>query len=103
MKFLTFMIYDVAKTADIAAASDKVMSNLPPGIKIQSQYVCLGVPFPGVPPNNLVSVSIGEADTAESLAQVSYPLALAGATIYRVPILELPLAKTAEVERKYRG
>ncbi len=103
MKFLTLTMFDVAKTADIATASDKVMASQPPGFKLLNQYVCLAPPFPGVPPNTLVGVNISEVDSAEAMSTVTYPIMLAGATIYRAPILELPVAATVEVEKKYRG
>ncbi len=103
MKFLTITMFDVAKAADIAKASDKLMANQPQGYKLLTQYVCLAPPFPGVPPNTLVGLNISEVDSAEAMSAVTYPVMLAGATIYRAPILELPVAASAEVEKKYRG
>ena len=103
MKFLTFTMYDVAKTAEVAQASDKVMANLPQGVELSAQYVCLAQPFPGLPPNTLVTVSIGDAESAEALAAVSYPMLLAGASIHRVPILEVPVGGGVETERRFRG
>jgi len=102
MKFLSFTIYDTAKGAEIAQAADKVWASPPPGIKPLASYVCLSSPFPGLPLNTMVSVGIGEAESAEAMAAVSYPLMLAGATIYRVPILELPVGGAAEAEKKAR-
>jgi len=96
-------MYDAAKTAEIAAASDKIWASPPPGIKPLASYVCLGMPFPGIPPNSLVTVGIGEAESDEALAAVTYPLMLAGATIHRVPILEVPIGGGVEAEKKYRG
>jgi len=101
MKFLSFSMYDVAKTAEVAAAGDKVVNT--PGVKVLGQYVCLAIPFPGVPPNTLVTCSITEAESAEVLAAVSYPLMLAGATVHRVPIMEVPMGAGAETEKKFRG
>jgi hypothetical protein len=103
MKFLTFVIYDVAKSAEVSKASDKVMSNPPPGYKLLAQYVCLARPFDGIPPNSLVSVGIAETESAEALAAISYPIMLAGATFYRVPVLEMPIGAGAAEEKKYRG
>jgi hypothetical protein len=101
MRFLTFFSYEATKTAEIAAVGDKVNANLPKGSKILASYVCLSPPFP-VPPNTLVSFSIGEVDNAEAMAATSYPLMLAGATISRVPIMEVPIKSEAKTEKKYR-
>ncbi len=103
MKFLTITMVDAAKAAEVAKVSDKVMASPPPGIKVLASYVCLAPPFPGVPPNTLVAFDIAEIDSAEAMSTVTYPMMLAGATIYRAPILELPVAAAAEVEKKYRG
>jgi len=103
MKFLTFMWFEMAKAAEMAKASDKVMASLPPGVKMLASYVCQAVPFPGLPPDAMVGISIAEVDSNEDLAAVSYPLQLAGAVIHRVPVLELPVGGAAEVEKKYSG
>ena len=103
MKFLSITVFDVAKTAEVAAASDKVWASPPPGIKMLANYVCLADLFLGVPPNTMETVAIAEAESAEALAAVSYPLMLAGATIHRVPVLEVPVAGAAEAEKKYKG
>jgi hypothetical protein len=100
MKFITFYMFDVAKAADVAQASDKVAKT--PGQKILSQYVCQGLAFPGSPPNTLVSISVVEAESNEAMASANYPVALAGASLWSVPVLEMPVAGTAAVEKKYR-
>ena len=105
MKFLLFAMWDAAKTAEVAQAADKAWASPPPGIKMLAHYLCQGIPFPGVllPPNTLVSVGIIEADTNEALATAAYPVVLAGAAVWHVPVLELPVSGAAEVEKKYRG
>lgn len=100
-RFLTFFSYEATKTAEMATAGDKVNSNLPKGTKILASYVCLSPPFP-VPPNTLVNVTITEVDNAEAMAATSYPLLLAGATISRVPIMEVQPKTAAKTEKKYR-
>ena len=100
MKFITFVMYDVAKAAEIAQAADKVAKT--PGQKALAQYVCLGIPFAGVPPNSIVVIVVGEAESNEAIAASQYPLALAGATIWAVPVLEMPVAGAAAEEKKYR-
>jgi len=103
MKFLTLNLFDVAKTAEVAQASDKVWASPPAGTKILASYVSLSPVFPNQPPNTMVGISITEAENAEAIAAVHYPMMIAGATIYAVPILELPLVGAQEVEKKYKG
>ena len=103
MRFLSFVTFDVAKAAELAKVSDKVWASPPPGIKLLAAYVCQGMAFAGVPPNTLVSIDIIEAESNEALAAVNYPLALAGASIWNVPVMELPTVGAAEAEKKIRG
>ncbi len=100
MKFLTFSMFDASKAAEVAQAADKVAKT--PGQKMLAQYVCQGIPFAGVPPSTMVAISVGEAESNEAIAAVHYPLALAGATIWSVPVLEMPVAGAAAEEKKYR-
>jgi hypothetical protein len=101
MKFLTFAMFEAAKGAEIAQAADQVAKT--PGQKMLAQYVCQGIPFPGVTPNTMVTISVGEAENNEAIGAVQYPLALAGATVWAVPVLEMPVARAAKAEKKYRG
>jgi len=101
MKFLTFAMFDVAKAADVAAAGDKVANT--PGAKMLAQYICQGIPFPGVPPNATVVIGICEAESNEAISAVTYPLALAGATVWMVPAQEMAVGGAAETEKKFRG
>ena len=103
MKFLQFGMFEVAKAADVAAASDKFWASPPPGIKMLADYVCLGLAFPGHPLNTAVGVSVVEAESAEALLAATYPMALAGASVWNVPIMEMPVAGVAELEKKMRG
>jgi len=100
MKFITFYMFDVAKTAEVAQASDKVAKT--PGQKILAQYVCQGLAFPGSPPNTMVSMSVVEAESNEAMASAHYPVALAGASLWSVPVLEMPVAGAVAEEKKYR-
>jgi hypothetical protein len=102
MKFMTFVTYDAAKVAEIAAAADKIMAKPPKGYKVLSNYACMSPPFP-VPPNTTVSVTITEFENAEAMAAVTYPLLLAGATIHRVPLMEVPVGAAVKTEKKLRG
>jgi len=101
MKFLTFATYDPAKLADITAAADKVASM--PGSNILAQYMCVGQPYPGVPPNTVGGFTISEAESAEAMAARLYPVVLAGATIHVVPVMEVPVGGQVETEKKYRA
>jgi hypothetical protein len=101
MKFINFSICDVAKAAEVAQAADKVAKT--PGRKVLTQYMCLGIPFPGVlPPGTGVVMTITEAESSEAIAAAQYPLALAGATVWAVPVLEMPVGGVAVEEKKYR-
>jgi hypothetical protein len=100
MKFLSFGIYDVAKTAEVAQAADKVAKT--PGHKVLASYTCMGLAFPGVPPNTLVTIEVIEYESPEAMAAVQYPLALAGATTWAVPVLEMTPGRTTTTEKKYR-
>ena len=102
MKFMTMSIYPVDKAAEVGAASDKVSASHPREGGPASFFVLMAVPFP-VPPNNIVAFSIGESDSAESMATRVYPLMLAGADVSIIPLLEVPIGSGAEVEKKYRG
>jgi len=101
MKFLTFAMFDIAKTDDISQVADKVANT--PGIKFLADYLCQGIPFSGVPPNMVVTISVSEAETNEAMSAAHYPVQLAGATIWSVPVLEVPIAGASEEEKKLRG
>ena len=100
MKFIGFAMFDAAKAAEVAQAGDKVAKT--PGRKVLAQYACQGIPFPGVPPNTMVVISVEEAESNEAIGASQYPLALAGATVWSVPVLEMPVAGAAAEEKKYR-
>jgi len=100
MKFLEFAMFDVAKAAEVAQAGDKGAKT--PGAKILAQYACQGIPFNGVPPNMMVVVAVKECESNEAIGASQYPVALAGATTWAVPVLEMPVASAAAAEKKYR-
>lgn len=100
MRFLGFAVYDVAKAADVAQASDKVART--PGRKVLASYTCMGIAFPGVPPNMMVVVTVEEYESNDAIAANQYPLSLAGANVWAVPVLEMKVGGTAKVEEKYR-
>lgn len=101
MKFLVFLAFDVAKTAEVAQAADKMQASPPMGTKLLAAYSCQGIPWPGA--SGQISVAVFEAESNEALSAVLYPLALAGATVWSVPVLEIPVPGAAEVERRLRG
>ena len=100
MKFLTFSMYDIAKAAEVMQAADKAQKM--PGQKTLTAYACLGIPFPGFPPNSLLGIGIRDADTSEALASVLYTLTVAGATSWAVPVMEVPVGGLAAEEKKLR-
>ena len=103
MKFLSFVTIPAARVAEVSAASDKVLASPPPGYQVLAHYACLGAPFDGTPPNSIVSVSISDVDSAEALAAIHYPLLLAGATVHRVPIMDVAIGTAVQTEKKYKG
>ena len=100
MKFLEFAMYDAPKAAEVAQASDKVAKT--PGRKVLADYVCEGIAFPGHPPNTIVAVAVAEYENNEAMATALYPMALAGATVWAVPVLEMQAGRGAATEKKYR-
>jgi len=100
MKFLGFAMFDVSKAAEVAQAGDKAAKT--PGHKVLAQYLCQGMPFQGIPPNMVVVVSVGESESNEAIAASQYPIALAGATVWAVPVLEMRVGGGAAAEKKYR-
>jgi len=103
MKFLQFVAMDMAKAGEVAKVSDKVWASPPRGIKPVADYVCLGIAYPGQSANTVISVSVVEAESVEALTATSYPVGLAGASVWNVPVMEMPVAGAAEVEKKARG
>jgi hypothetical protein len=100
MKFLGFSVFDVSKAAEVAQAADKAAKT--PGTKVLAQYICQGIPFEGVPPNTIVVVHVGEYESNEAIAASQYPVALAGASTWAVPVLEMRAGGAATTEKKYR-
>jgi hypothetical protein len=103
MKFMTLTTWPVEKTAEVAAATDKVWAKQPKERREQAKsYILLCVPF-DVPPNSMVSVGISESDSAERMAANVYPIELAGATVSIIPLLEVPVGGSTKAEKKYKG
>ena len=100
MKFVGFVMYDAAKAAEVAQASDKAAET--PGRKVLAGYVCEGLVFPGQPPNTMVSISIVEYESNEAMATAMYPMGLAGATVWVVPVLEVTSGRGVATEKQYR-
>jgi len=70
MKFLVFAMFDVAKATEMAQVNDKLAEM--PGRKVLSNYTCMGLAFPGVPLNTLVTVSVVEYESSQAMAAVLY-------------------------------
>jgi hypothetical protein len=47
-------------------------------------------------------MSIVEAKTAEALTAATYPMMLVGATLWNVPVMEMPVAGVSGIEKKMR-
>ncbi|HXZ30237.1 MAG TPA: hypothetical protein VEG43_03650 [Dehalococcoidia bacterium] len=100
MKFLVFAAFDAAKAAEVAQANDKMAKT--PGRKVLAQYMCMGMAFAGLPLNTMLGVSVVEYESNEAMAAGQYPATLAGATLWSVPVLEMPVGGLAAEEKKYR-
>jgi hypothetical protein len=100
MKIALFVACDVSKAAEVAKMSDQI-SNIP-GRKRLAQYLFQGMAFAGLPPNTLLTLSISEFESNEALTAVQYPMALAGATTWAVPVLEIPSGESAKTEKKFK-
>jgi len=94
---------DPANAADVAQAGDKSWAKPPKGVKMLSHYLCLGRPLLDQPPNTFVTVAVIEAESAEAMTAVTYPSTLAGASIWYVPVQEMPVGGAAKVEKEARG
>ena len=103
MKFIRFTMMDSTKVAEVSKVSDKAFASPPKGIKSQAIYACMGIVFPEQPTNTTISINVLEAESAEALATVSYPLTQVGVTVWAVPVLEVPVGGVAQVEKKFRG
>ena len=91
MKFLSFTTFHIDKMAEVVKAADKLGKNPPEGYKLLVQYSCGANPFPGIqlPQGTLVTASIVECETAEAMAAASLEMIFAGASINRVPVMEI--------------
>ena len=68
-----------------------------------ADYACLGMAFPGAPQNTAVGTAVIEAESAEALLAYSYTLMLVRASIWNVPVMEMQVGGTSELEKKIRG
>ena len=104
MKFITFTTYNIDKLAEVAQAADKLGKNPPEGYKILAMYACLANPFPGteLARGDMVSVSITECDSAEALTAANLEMTFAGATVNRIPVMEIPTGKAEGTVEKLK-
>lgn len=104
MKFLSFTTYNIEKMADIAKANDKLGKNPPKGYKILKAYACMANPFPGtvLARGDGVSVTLIECDSDEAMATATLEMTLAGATVNRIPVFELPTGDAHETIEKLK-
>jgi hypothetical protein len=98
VKFLGITTFNVAKLGDVAKAADKLGKNPPAGYKLLAMYSCQANPFPGADSQrgDLVTISIIECDNAEALAAANLEMTFAGASVSRIPVLEI---STGEAEQ----
>jgi len=91
MKFISFVTFNVDRLADVAKAADKLGKNPPEGYKLLAMYSCQANPFSGIEleRGDMTTVSIVECDSAEALAAANLEMTLAGATVNRIPVLQI--------------
>ena len=104
MKFLSFTTFNIDKLAEVAQAADKLGKNPPEGYKLLALYSCQANPFAGteLARGDMVSVSIIESDSAEAMAAASLEMTIAGATINRIPVMEIPTGDAEGTVEKLR-
>jgi len=104
MKFALLSLTPRDKLIDVTQAADKVWSSPPAGLKPFAHYAFLGIPFPGYfDPNMTPAMVLVEAESGEAIMAAIFPVAMAGCTMWCVPLAELPLAGIAEVPKKLGG
>jgi hypothetical protein len=103
MKLMVSTLMEVSKVPAVSKASDKIWANPPAGVKVLAGYTCQGLAFPDMPTNTILSIRLVEAESNEDVAAIIYPLAVAGATVWSTPILDLPQGGVVDMEKKYRG
>jgi len=101
MKFMSLSSWPVEKTAEVAAANDKVSATIRRERRVPGYMLMCALP--DVPPNSMVSIAISESDSVEEMAARLYPMMLAGAIINIIPLLEVPAGGAVKAEKKYRG
>ena len=102
MKFLSFTTYHIDKLAEIVKAADKLAASPPEGYKILAMYSCQANPFPGTefPQGTMITASIIECENVEAMAAASLEMTIAGATVNRIPVMEVSTGGAEEtVER----
>lgn len=103
MKFIVTYIWEPGIAAEISKFDDKIAAAPPPGYKELAHYICLGKPFDGIPPGKAVTFQLVEADSAEVMAAVWYPMMLLGANVNYVPVIDAPVGNMTELEKQSKG
>ena len=83
--------YNIDKLAEVAQAADKLGKNPSDGYKLLAMYSCQSVPFNNMDlqPGDLVTISVVARDSDEALAAANLAMTLAGATVNRIPVLQI--------------
>jgi hypothetical protein len=98
MKFVVFTMFNMDKAAEMGRIGDTVKI---PGNKLEGWYLFQGRPFDGVPPNTAVSLSIHDVQSNADITALEYPLAKAGATVWAVPVMEIPRGGAVKQGKEY--
>ena len=91
MKYLGITTYNIDKLADVAQAADSLGKNPPDGYKLLAMYSCQSIPFSNMnlQQGDMVTISVVECDNDEALAAANLAMTLAGATVNRIPVLQV--------------
>ena len=98
MKYLGITTYNVDRLAEVAKAADNLGKNPPEGYKLLAMYTCQAVPFTNMnlERGDMVTISVVECDSDESLAAANLAMTMAGATVNRIPVLQVSAGAAEE-------
>ena len=98
MKFIGVTTYNIKDLAEVAKAADKLGKNPPEGYKLLAMYSCQAAPFSGMElqQGDMVTLSVVECDSDQAMAAANLEMTIAGATVNRIPVLQM---SAGEAER----
>lgn len=98
MKVALFTMFDVDKLGEMGKIGDSIKV---PGNRLEAWYAFQGIPFQGLPPHTVVTLSIHEVQGNADIMALEMPLARAGATVWAVPVMEIPRGGAVKQGKEY--